>query len=586
MRKNLLNPVRNILIKTKVRDMNAGTLGDKEMNSDKEFINYLEKCLDSLTEKLDGELLENCCMECASKIVPRFFPDVNDMTRRMLVKIYAIKGSDPGGCIGPLGNPHGWVYGEYKSESEMNRIIKERGNQKNPDIFDGGMVGSHSDLGNILFPVKNALWKEPDSTLFSIHSAVYCSFLRQIILSQLLQDVKFAKIRYILSNELSQDQKSIAYSDGLSRLKSMRVRFSWVSFKIIDIMLQVKQFSKIQKILERGSDEQPRALQYIFSEYLKEMGSIISKRGEEKTGSFDFVDYLSKTQGELREKYNLKDIVSLDSWYASSDEIVQFIKYKSGDVYMCDGHEATMGLYKILFNKLDNRSGDRGEAFENVVLEFFRSYLNPDCADSFYIKKKDNNETDVVAWGSAERVVILGECKMNQRYSSLKVSAERSVGSGGYITKSVAQLIKRKELIENGEELKPVISGNYGIPNDIKEYDIISLSIHASEYIAPMCRDGVHIVSLESLVMILRSIDGIKDFQKYMSFRKECIHKNRGMEFDEFDVLYAFCKGVADPENLQSYQCHSVLMPFDISDNGWRRFIKGEGKYKNLVWQI
>ena len=35
MRKNLLNPVRNILIKTKVRDMNAGTLGDKEMNSDK-----------------------------------------------------------------------------------------------------------------------------------------------------------------------------------------------------------------------------------------------------------------------------------------------------------------------------------------------------------------------------------------------------------------------------------------------------------------------------------------------------------------------------------------------------------------------
>ena len=105
--------------------MNAGTLGDKEMNSDKEFVNYLEKCLDSLIEKLDGEFLENCCMECASKIVPRFFPDVNDMTRRMLVKIYAIKGSDPGVYWSAWKSSWMGIW-RYKSESEMNRIIKER----------------------------------------------------------------------------------------------------------------------------------------------------------------------------------------------------------------------------------------------------------------------------------------------------------------------------------------------------------------------------------------------------------------------------------------------------------------------------
>lgn len=374
-------------------------------------------------------------------------------------------------------------------------------------------------------------------------------------------------------------------NDANSRRKSMRVRFPWVSYKIIETMLNIEEFSELHESLGKDAAERDRTLQTVFGEYLKYMEKPMSKKME----GYSFIDYVSREQSELNNKYSIEDIVNLESEYASEDEIIQFIKYNNGDIYTCDGHEATMGLYKILFNKLDRESRERSAAFEDVVLEFFRSYLNADCVDSFYIKNKNKNETDVIAWKSDEKVVILGECKINQRYSNLNKSAERAFstkGNNGYIAKSITQLKGRMELIKNGEQLKPVNSGNYSIPNDLKEYEIISLSIHASEHIPPMYQEGVHIISLESLVMALRSVDGIKDFKKYMSFRKECIDKNGEKKFDEFDILYSYCKGSVNPGNLRIHQCHSIKMPFDISDNEWRSFMKGEGEYENLVWPV
>lgn len=374
-------------------------------------------------------------------------------------------------------------------------------------------------------------------------------------------------------------------SDANSRRKSMRVKFSWVNYKIIEKMLNIEKFSELHASLGKDATERSRTLDSVFGEYLQYMEIPMIKNME----GYSFIDYVSNEQSELNNKYSIEDIVNLESEYASNDEIIQFIKYKNGDIYTCDGHEATMGLYKIPFNKLDSGSNVRGGAFENVVLEFFRSYLNPDCVDSFYIKKKAANETDVIAWESDEEVVILGECKINQRYGKLNMSVKRAFSreerKEGYITKSIKQLNKRMKLIKDGEEIKPIKSKsvNYTIPKDMKEYEIISLSIHASEHIPPKYLEGVHIISLESLVMVLRSVDGIKDFKKYMSFRKECIDKNTKKEVDEFDILYSYCKGSANPENLRNHQCHSIVMPFDVSDNEWRRFMKGEGKYKNLV---
>lgn len=377
----------------------------------------------------------------------------------------------------------------------------------------------------------------------------------------------------------------IMRSDANSRRKSMRVKFSWVNYKIIEKMLNIEKFSELHASLGKDAAERNRTLRTVFGKYLKYMEIPMSKKME----GYSFIDYVSMEQSELNNKYSIEDIVNLESEYASNDEIIQFIKYKNGDIYTCDGHEATTGLYKIPFNKLDSGSNDRAGAFENVVLDFFRSYLKPDCVDSFYIKKKDVNETDVIAWESDEEVVILGECKINQRYGKLNMFAKRAFstkeGDEGYIVKSVNQLKERMKLIKNGEELKPIKSKsvNYTIPKDMKEYEVISLSIHASEYIPPMYQEGVHVISLESLVMVLRSVHGIKGFEKYMSFRKECIDKNAKKEFDEFDILYSYCKGSANPENLRNHQCHSIVMPFDVSDNEWRRFMKGEGKYKNLV---
>lgn len=377
----------------------------------------------------------------------------------------------------------------------------------------------------------------------------------------------------------------IMRSDANSRRKSMRVKFSWVNYKIIEKMLNIEKFSELHASLGKDAAERNRTLRTVFGKYLKYMEIPMSKKME----GYSFIDYVSMEQSELNNKYSIEDIVNLESEYASNDEIIQFIKYKNGDIYTCDGHEATTGLYKIPFNKLDSGSNDRAGAFENVVLDFFRSYLKPDCVDSFYIKKKDVNETDVIAWESDEEVVILGECKINQRYGKLNMFAKRAFSrKEGYITKSIKQLNKRVKLIKSGEEIKPIKSKsvNYTIPKDMKEYEIVSLSIHASEYISPMYLEGVHIISLESLVMVLRSVDGIKDFKKYMSFRKECIDKKGEKKFDEFDILYSYHKGNVKPGNLKMHECDSVRMPFDISDNEWREFINGRGEYGNLVRPI
>lgn len=581
MHKNLLNWIRNFFAVEESTDRSTSIVSVEKINVDADSDDCPEKDFNSLVADLDESLFRNCCLVCSSGITSRFFPETDDMVRRKLNKIYGVEGVSPEECIGPNGEQHGWIQAMDMEEEVVNQIFAQRNPAEKFLIFDGPLklfVKYEDGIKDYDFYGKISI-NRIDNYVSSVDPSVYNSFKEQLLICKCLSKGQLKNI----GNIPMSSKDAVRIQDALARLKSMRVRFSWVSFIIIDKMLQVEKFSEIQKGMGENYHERKNALEYVYSKYLEKFGSPITNDGD---GGHWFIEYLSKNKGELMEEYNLKDIVNIESRYASDDEMIQFIKYNNGNIYMCDGHEATMGLYKIPFNKLDRESGKRGAAFEDIVLKFFRLYLKPDCADSFYIKKKDVNETDVIAWESDEEVVILGECKINQRYGKLNMSAERAFGKKGYITKSIEQLNKRVKLIKNGEEIKPIKSksANYTIPKSMKEYEIISLSIHASEYISPMCLEGVHIISLESLVMVLRSVDGIKDFKKYMFFRKECIDKNKGRKFDEFDILYAFCKGVKYSENLQSYQCHSVLIPFNISDNEWRRFIKGEGKYKNLVW--
>lgn len=588
MCKNLLNRVRNIFAAEEYTERSTNVVSIEKINVGVDLEDCTEKNFNSLVKNLEDSLFNDCCMVCASKIIQRFFPETDDMTRRALTKIYGITGIDPAECSADGKNPHGWVWAyEIEFNQREQRIIVYWEHRYFKDEF-------RSLFGGWGTPdIKVELW-EP----YSFHTpyGLYLIFKKQMeILQKIItitnNDIKkrlLNKMDYLSSTIMLHDAgletllikmdliSTIMLHDAIARRKSMRVKFPWVSYKIIEIMLNVEKFSELRASLGGNATEQFRILHSIFNEYLNYMEIPMTENME----GYNFIDYVATTQSELNKKYSLEGILNLESRYASNDEIIQFIKCKSGDIYTCDGHEATMGLYKIPFNRLDNKSNDRGEAFEHVVLEFFRIYLNPDCANSFYIKKKNDNETDIIAWGSGERVMILGECKINQRYSNLKISAERFIGSVGY--KSVAQLKKRMELIKNGEQLKPVNSGNYSIPNDLKEYEVISLSIHASEYIFPMYLEGVHVISLESLVMVLRSVDGIKEFKKYMSFRKECI-ENGEKKFDEFDILYSYYKGNVKPEDLENYECDSVWMPFDISDIEWREFVNGRGEYRNLV---
>lgn len=583
MCKKLLNWVRNFFALEESTDRSTSIVSVEKINVDVDSDDCPEKDFNSLVTDLDKSLFRNCCLLCSSGITSRFFPETDDMVRRKLNKIYGVEGVSPEECIGPNGEQHGWIQTRNMGEEVVDQIFAQRdsdeefvmvnGPLKLGLIFEDGIIDYH-------FYGKISI-SRIDNYVSSVDLSVYNSFKEQLLICKCLNKEQLKNI----GNIPLDSQDAVRIQDACARLKSMRVRFSWVSFEIIDKMLQVEKFSEIQERLGENYQERKDTLGYVYSEHLENFGSPISNKGY---GSQRFIEYLSKNKGELMEEYNLKDIVNIESRYASDDEMMQFIKYNNGNIYMCDGHEATMGLYKIPFNKLDRESGKRGAAFEDIVLKFFRLYLKPDCADSFYIKKKDVNETDVIAWESDEEVVILGECKINQRYGKLNMSAERAFGKKGYITKSIEQLNKRVKLIKNGEEIKPIKSksANYTIPKSMKEYEIISLSIHASEYISPMCLEGVHIISLESLVMVLRSVDGIKDFKKYMSFRKECIDKRGEKKFDEFDILYSYHKGNVKPGNLNMYECDSVRMPFDISDNEWREFIYGRGEYGNLVRPI
>lgn len=583
MFETLLNGIRNFFAVEESTNRSTSIGSVEKINVDVDSDDCPEKDFNSLVTDLDESLFRNCCLVCSSGITSRFFPETDDMVRRKLNKIYGLKGISPEECIGPNGEQHGWIQPTDMEEEVVNQIFAQRNPAEKFFIFDGPLklfVKYEDGIKDYDFYGKISI-NRIDNYVSSVDSSVYNSFKEQLLICKCLSKGQLKNI----GNIPLSSKDAVRIQDGLSRLKSMRVRFSWISFIIIDKMLQVEEFSEIQKGMGENYHERKNALGYVYSKYLEKFGFPITNDGDR---GYWFIEYLSKNKGELMEKYNLKDILNIESRYASDDEMVQFIKYNNGNIYMCDGHEATMGLYKIPFNKLDSGSNVRGGAFENVVLEFFRSYLEPECVDSFYIKKKDVNETDVIAWESDEEVVILGECKINQRYGKLNMSAERAFGKEGYITKSIDQLNKRVKLIKSGEEIKPIKSKsvNYTIPKDIKEYEIISLSIHASEYISPMYLEGVHIISLESLVMVLRSVDEIKDFKKYMSFRKECIDKNGEKEYDEFDILYSYRKGNVKPENLKIYKCDSAWMPFDISDNEWREFINERGKYRNLVRPI
>jgi len=84
---------------------------------------YAEKYFNSLVKNLEDILFNDCCMVCASKIIQRFFPEIDDMTQRALTKIYGIKGIDPAECSADGKNPHGWVWSHEPEFNQQERKI-------------------------------------------------------------------------------------------------------------------------------------------------------------------------------------------------------------------------------------------------------------------------------------------------------------------------------------------------------------------------------------------------------------------------------------------------------------------------------
>ena len=113
----------------------------------------------------------------------------------------------------------------------------------------------------------------------------------------------------------------IMRSDAKSRLRSMRVKFPWISYKIIEAMLRSDKFSELHASLGKDATERSRALDSVFGEYLQYMEIPMIKNME----GYSFIDYVSMEQSELKNKYGVEDIVTLESRYASEDEIIQFL---------------------------------------------------------------------------------------------------------------------------------------------------------------------------------------------------------------------------------------------------------------------
>lgn len=178
MHKNLLNWIRNFFAVEESTDRSTSIVSVEKINMDVDIEDCTEKDFNSLVKKLEDSLFNDCCMVCASKIIQRFFPGIDDMTRRALTKIYGIKGVDPTECSAGGEKPHGWVWidkHEFNREERIYRIYGE--NHYFRDEFR--YLFGESWMPNI----KSVLW---GSDKFNTPYGLYLIFKKQI---EILQDI-------------------------------------------------------------------------------------------------------------------------------------------------------------------------------------------------------------------------------------------------------------------------------------------------------------------------------------------------------------------------------------------------------------
>ncbi|WP_152901064.1 hypothetical protein [Rothia mucilaginosa] len=176
MFKNLLNRIRNIFVSEEYTDRSTSVVSIEKINVGVDLANRTEKDFNSLVKNLEDSLFNDCCMVCASKIIQRFFPEIDDMTRRALTKIYGIKGVDPTECSAGGKKPHGWVWTykhEFNREERIYRIYWE--DQYFRDEFR--YLFGESWMPNI----KSVLWGSDD---FSTPYGLYLIFKKQIEILQ------------------------------------------------------------------------------------------------------------------------------------------------------------------------------------------------------------------------------------------------------------------------------------------------------------------------------------------------------------------------------------------------------------------
>lgn len=178
MRKNLLNWIRNFFAVEESTDRSTSIVSVEKINVDADSDDCAEKDFNSLVKNLEDSLFNDCCMVCASRIIQRFFSKSDEMTRRILTKIYGIKGIDPAECSVDGKNPHGWVWTykhEFNREERIYRIYWE--NQYFRDEFR--YLFGDSWMPNI----KSILWGSDE---FNTPYGLYLIFKKQI---EILQDI-------------------------------------------------------------------------------------------------------------------------------------------------------------------------------------------------------------------------------------------------------------------------------------------------------------------------------------------------------------------------------------------------------------
>lgn len=178
MFENLLNRIRSIFASEEYTDRSTNVVSIEKINVSIDLTNRTEKDFNSLVKNLEDSIFNDCCMVCASKIIQRFFPEIDDMTRRALTKIYGIKGIDPAECSADGKNPHGWVWAykpEFNQQEQKITVYWEYQYFK-PEfqpLFGGGWTPK----------IRIELW---ESYLFITPYGLYLIFKKQM---EILQDI-------------------------------------------------------------------------------------------------------------------------------------------------------------------------------------------------------------------------------------------------------------------------------------------------------------------------------------------------------------------------------------------------------------